>query len=364
MADFNLLLVEDNEKEIQTFKDTLERYTVERERPMNVTIAKKLDETLNLLSNDFDGAIVDLKLGRDGDAGNKIIETLQSKFRVPIAVFTANPANVTVDVKVFPRASVEYDVPLDFLFDMYNTGLTKIFGGKGYIEKAMNKVFWYIVDTQLDTWKSYNAQRKETEKALLRFIVNHIVELVDEDEEKYFPEEMYIAPIISKTLKTGNVVTKKGTDQYFIVLSPACDLVSRAGNIKTDRILVCLIEKTDMNLVQSFRESLKTEVLEADSDEIKKDKNEKIEKAKLLLSQLQHNSYSPYFHYLPETKIFTGGFINFRKIEAFKPKDFKKNFDAPITQISSAFMKDIIARFSSYYARQGQPDFDLDNLQF
>ena len=108
---------------------------------------------------------------------------------------------------------------------------------------------------------------------------------------------------------------------------------------------------------------MKIDLLETDSEEVKRDKIGKIEKVQMSLNQLQHNGYSTYFHYLPETKVFSGGFINFRKIETFKLKDFRKTFEDPIAKISPSFVRDIVARFSSYYARQGQPDFDLDHLK-
>ena len=38
--------------------------------------------------------------------------------------------------------------------------------------------------------------------------------------------------------------------------------------------------------------------------------------------------------------------------------DFSSSFEEPIIQVSMHFVKDIVARFSSYFARQGQPDFD------
>ena len=78
-----------------------------------------------MLGNSFDGAIVDIKLKRDADAGNKIVDEIHRMFGIPVVVYTANPANVTNDVKVFSRATVKYDEPLDFLLDIYDTGLTK-----------------------------------------------------------------------------------------------------------------------------------------------------------------------------------------------------------------------------------------------
>ena len=59
LPSFNLLLVEDNEKEIKIFQDTLERYIAEQGRPVDVTITTNSEDALMQLSNTFDGAIVD-----------------------------------------------------------------------------------------------------------------------------------------------------------------------------------------------------------------------------------------------------------------------------------------------------------------
>ena len=365
MRPFNLLLVEDDEREIKVFQDTLERYHAEQDKEVNLIVAKNLIESLDNLDNSLDGAIIDIRLNRDNDAGNKVLDAILNKFRIPVVVYTAIPANVPAEyshrVKVFSRATVLYDVPLDFLFDMFETGLTNILGGRGQIEDAMNRVFWDSVIPQLDTWKIHKSKGKDTEKALLRFIINHIVELVDEETGMYFPEEMYIAPVISSAIKTGCILKKQNEDQYYVILTPACDLALHGGNFKTDRIMVCLIEKVDMNIVQINRTDSTLSILDSDDEYTRKNKAQKIEKAKRTLIDLQYNRVVPYFHYLPNTNIFQGGFINFRKIETFKPGEFKKLFGSPIVQISSAFTKDIVARFSSYYARQGQPDFDLEN---
>jgi len=366
MALFNLLLVEDNDKEIETFRDTLERYQAETGREINPVVAKQKEDALANLSNTFDGAIVDINLNRDRDAGNQILDVILNQYRIPVVVYTATPADVPADyqnrVKVISRGTVLYDVPLDYLFDMYNTGLTNILGGRGSIESLMNDVFWKNIVPQLDTWTKHKTGGKDTEKALLRLTINHIIELIDEYDGRYIPEEMYISPVISKALKTGCIVKKRNTDQYCVVLSPACDLALHNGQFKTDRVMVCLIEKTDMSIVENSRKDSIISISDSDTDEQKKVKAEKIGKAQKTLKLLQSNNYASYFHYLPKTNVFEGGFINFRKVETFKPTDFGKGFESPSAQISTAFVKDIVSRFSSYYARQGQPDFDLEHL--
>ena len=65
-----------------------------------------------------------------------------------------------------------------------------------------------------------------------------------------------------------------------------------------------------------------------------------------------------YYHWLPETNFFDGGFLNFRKLKTLSEDEFREQFEKPSIQISPFFVKDIVSRFSSYYARQGQPEID------
>jgi hypothetical protein len=74
------------------------------------------------------------------------------------------------------------------------------------------------------------------------------------------------------------------------------------------------------------------------------------------------NSLELYLHCLPKTNRFAGGLLNFRKISTISIDGYTENYDKPDIQISPSFVKDIISRFSSYYARQGQPDIDKELL--
>ncbi len=49
-------------------------------------------------------------------------------------------------------------------------------------------------------------------------------------------------------------------------------------------------------------------------------------------------------------------------LHSFHLDEFEEKFSKPTIRISMAFTKDIVSRFSSYYARQGQPVFDADTL--
>ena len=70
-----------------------------------------------------------------------------------------------------------------------------------------------------------------------------------------------------------------------------------------------------------------------------------------------------YHHWMPRTAFFQGGVLNFRKLTTLNKDDLDERFGKPIIQISPFFLKDIISRFSSYYARQGQPDIDRKAIE-
>ena len=344
MNQLRLLIVEDYEQDLENCREDVEDYKRDKERTIDLLECKTLDEAKKKLDNSFDGAIIDLKLTPQGDEGNRVIEKIEeSFFRIPIAIFTGNPGNIDDNLNekimllgVFIKGEMRYYDLLDQFWDIYDTGLTRIMGGRGEIEKLLSKVFLENLLPQIETWVSYGKEDSErTEKALLRYTLNHLFQLLEEGEENCFPEEVYLHPPMSEKFTTGSIV--KADDQWFVVLSPACDLVIEQDSctFRTDHILLVEIESVD------------------DALEGKNNKNRRERLA---------NNNRQYRHWLPPTDFFEGGVVNFRKLKTLHEKDFKEQFETPSIQISPFFVKDIISRFSSYYARQGQPDIDSDDF--
>ena len=223
------------------------------------------------LDNSFDGAIIDLKLADEGNEGNKVVEKIvESFFRIPIVIFTGDRSNwdenlreKTTVIDIFMKGAIGYDKILDLFWAIYDTGLTRIMGGRGLIEQQLREVFHKNLLPQRDTWISYGETYKEidpkrTERALLRYTLNHLYQLLEEDSERYFPEEVYLHPLyppMSDKITTGSIV--KAGDKSFVVLSPACDLVPRGKNgvPNTDQILLVEIESVDKVLNGSKNKS-------------------------------------------------------------------------------------------------------------
>lgn len=339
--------MEDREQDIETFREMLEEYKSNTKRDIDPIVCQKSDDALEKLDNSIDGAIIDLRLGNQVGAGNQLIEDIRrSFFRIPIFIFTANEGDIDDSlegVKVFIKGDIGYYELLDLFWDIYETGLTDIMGSRGEMETHLSDVFKKNIFPQIDKWIEHSKQdgKNKTQRALTRYTLSHLYHLLDDGQERFFPEEFYLCPPMSEDIKTGSIVKKNVSNQPFVVLSPACDLVIRSnGKFKTDRILLVEIEKEN-NIVDKALEGIKQ-------------KRKKEDKLKVIFN----NNHTDYYHWLPEAHSFNGGFLNFRKLTAHDEDSFGKEFGKPIIQISPPFVKDIVSRFSSFYARQGQPDIE------
>ena len=350
MSTLQLLIVEDDEQDLERCRVDVENYRDDTRRNIEIVECKTLDKALEKLDNSYDGAIIDLKLTPQGVEGIEVIKEIRKLFfRIPIFIFTGNPdiRNESIKgIEVFLKGETRYYNLIDQLWDTYETGLTRMMGRAGRIEELLGKVFLENLLLQRKRWISYGKEDLErTENALLRYTLDYLLQLLEEDDKPRYPEEVYIYPHLSDEITTGSIVREKTTNGLFVVLSPACDLVIRKDDVfKTDRILFVEIEE-------------EREIVEDALDGIRKQS-----KIKRELVAVANNNHRIYYHRLPKTDFFDGGFLNFRKVNALTKGEFDEKFEEPSIQISPFFVKDIVARFSSFYARQGQPD--IDNTDF
>ena len=345
-----ILLIEDTKDQQEIFKMSVEVFNDKNDLSVEYEIAEDIPDALNKIDGSYDGAIIDLRLGDDEEGGNEIVRQLGSSFtRIPI-IFVTGYIDLVNDhpaiIKKRARASESYESDLMLFHKISNTGLTRIMGGRGIIEQTLSQVFLGNLLPQIDKWINYGEDdSSRTEKALLRHTLNHLLQLLDDDADSCFPEEVYLHPPLNDDIRTGSLVKEKESGKWFAVMSPACDLVVREdGSRNTDRILIVEVDLgttlfpwfDDTNLSNTRKGELK---------------------------RAFGNNKSAYHHWLPKTDFFEGGFLNFRKLLTLEIEQFQEKFHTPPEiQISLSFVKDIVARFSSYYARQGQPDIDFDRF--
>src|SRR5690349_2391933 len=144
MTDIKILLVEDSQEDITTCRATATRYQKERGRGIEIIQVSKYSEARDQLDNTFDGAIVDLRLNGH-EEGNDVIREIRSRYRIPVAVMTGTPQDAQADIPylgIFTKGETGYDELLDIFCTTFDTGITKILGGHGYLEQTMDRIFW------------------------------------------------------------------------------------------------------------------------------------------------------------------------------------------------------------------------------
>jgi len=355
-----LLIVEDNEEQIKLYKDTIDEFNAGSNIKINIEIGNNLEEGLKQIrTNDFDAAIIDLRLGSEDmtGKGKQIIKEIKSNLRFPVFILTAYPGDLDEDLKkenvfykVYEQTRKDTIEVLEEMTDVYKTGITKIMGRRGIIEETLQKVFWRNIVINMEYWKKEVENKDKIEKVLSRHILAHLVEslkLTEEGEfEKCHPAEVYIMPPVKKDFSTGDILKDKTLEEYFLILTPACDMELRKQGdniIKRNADKIILAKLIKFNQVQEVKA-----YIENQSNKKKKEVKEYIK-----------NTKKGRYHYLPSFGSRIPGFlIDFQGINQINPQGLDTY--NRVASIDEPFLKNIIARFTSYYARQGSPDLDTD----
>jgi len=357
---FEILVVEDDNEMYEAYNDSVEefnegggvKFILTRERTS--AGARK-----SLLSNKFDGAIVDLNLDTNKPSeasGNEVLKEITESHRFPVFIVSGNLGNLDHEIrekesnflKCFSREKPNKEI-LEEIKNICQTGITHILGGRGQIEEKLGEIFWKHFANDLDYWFE---KREGTSKALLRYTLSHLYEYLDvpnSSNDCYHEAEFYIKPPIREYIASGDIVESKG-DRY-IVLSPACDVAVREldGNNKP------IINANRIALAKLIRfqrdEFLKNNIIKAD------DNGKQREKIIAEIINGQNNKHA----YIPEYKGLYASVVDLQNMYSIDFSEFQNDYKRLAT-VSSSFLKDIQSRFSSYYGRQGQPDLNKKEL--
>ena len=386
MNNMRLILIDDDDQEVCSCTGAVQDFNEDHQCDIQLETCKTIQSALKALeSSYFDGAIIDMRLGDSGNEGNQALDVIRQHLkRIPVAIYTATPdvADVTdiPSIGLFKKADITYGELIYKFWDIYKTGLTKIMGGKGEIEKSLSQIFIKhllpeispkSIASEKSNWVCYaEAKPDDTEKALLRHTLNHLIHELYKSSENCYPDEMYIhLPNLGKDqvkVDTGCILKNKNNNKFYIVMSPACDLAEReGGECNTDRALLVEIQMIEDILCDDYfisnchgGKKLKKRYLKSNSKlqgEYLSNQQDKD------LIKYQRNTKNLYYCWLPKTSCFNNGaVINFRRISTYDQVELNSSFDVPVIQVASPFLKDIISRFSSYYARQGQPNINID----
>ena len=354
-----LLIVEDNKEQIKLYQDTIDEFNESSNINIDVNISSNFIEGFKQIrNNDFDAAIIDLRLDSSDmeGRGQELVREIKNNLRFPVFVLTGYPGDLDEDLK---KENVFYKVynptekdtieVLKKMTDIYKTGITKIMGRKGIIDNKLQEVFWKYFAESMEYWKTGIVDGSNIEKILSRHILAHLSEklkLTEEGEfEKCHPAEVYLVPPIKKDPFTGDILKNKDPEEYFLILTPACDMDLRKqenNSVKrnADKIILAKLIRFDQ------------------MPEIFKYINEHSKNNEEVVKKYIKNKKERY-HYLPSFGSRIPGFlIDFQDINQINSEELD-TYDR-VASIDEPFLKNIISRFTSYYARQGSPDLDID----
>ncbi|HEB9420114.1 TPA: hypothetical protein RZK52_001311 [Campylobacter coli] len=316
-----ILFVDDNQETLDSYEesikvenDSLQEESMQYKAYKALTYEKALDI---LDENRIDIAVIDLDLGSEF-TGEDITKYILKRYSIPIFIATGKPADfdsklIGPMVKVLNRDDMSL---LNEIKKQMQSKLVRFFSkNNGFLEQQIVEFFWDHMSKNLPYWDQYTID--EIDLVLLRHTTACLNEklYVSNSNGKYFneyhPGEMYIYPTIKDRHHTGDIVKKN--DDFFIILTPSCDIV----NNKYDYYVL----------------------------------------ARIINSSCTKESFYPIENF---AKIFNNKdkeilepSICFQDLISVKKEEITEYHR--IASISYPFLKDIIARFSRYYARQGRP---------
>lgn len=325
-----------------------------------------------LYKENFHALIVDLKLETDDNnkedenySGNLLLKNIINKEIIPIIVRTGFPNKMTQDINRNIIKSCSKETPtleevVNELIDYYNISNFSMFGSGGEVDKQIKDFFWNILpECFINKKEEINGLDKEIqEKVIIRYVSSWLNNkyMFNDGYLDVEPIEMYMFPNPIDRICNCDIYKDDDSNEKFIVLTPACDL----ANDKSENILFAKIQSYES--VDEFKETIKNCSEQQETDKKISNGNRK------KMASWSRNSHekSMRYHFLPKVEFFDGGFIDFSLLTCLKYDREKNEFAernlVKIGTITDSFKRDIIARFSSYYQRQGQPTFNADSI--
>lgn len=336
------------------------------------TVRKPKEAIVLLYKENFHALIVDLKLETEDNnkededySGNILLNNIVNKEIIPIIVRTGFPRKISQKINkniinVYSKETPTLEKVIEELIDCYNTSIFSIFASGGKVDKHIKDFFWDVLPECFTNKKEEikDLDKEIQEKVVIRYVSSWLNNkyMFDDGYLNVEPIEMYMFPNPIDKICSCDIYEDESSCEKFIVLTPACDL----ANDKADNIIFAKILSHES--VDEIFNQTSQKCSEPNNDmAISKNKRK-------IIAKYARNGHdkSMRYHFLPKVGFFEGGFIDFSLLMSLKYDKEQKQFEGrnlvKIGTITDAFKRDIIARFGSYYQRQGQPEFNTESI--
>jgi hypothetical protein len=346
----HLLIIEDDDGIIQSWKQQLELYAVGDNPIYTITTeyAQDFRKASTLLENTvFDAAIIDIRLKTDtrpiNTDGNKLLKMATNSSLTVCAVYTGEPSIVTLEehqrefVEVFEKGNGNIETILAWLSEK-SSMISAIQNMRTKMNSEMAKAFSKSIWPRWNYWLTIENTSEHTEAALIRHIATHLHASFLNQTSAVHPEEYYFIPPLQNKLDTGDVFSMEG--DCYILVTPRCDLARE--------------ENPTFQLVKLTSIKDKWDQLQA----IKSNSND----AKI--RDIVNHGKSPKLHFIPQIKrkddVARGPFhacfsqMDCRLASCEERASLVEN---RIATLSNEFVPSLVERLGAYFSRIGTPDY-------
>lgn len=361
MNEIRVLIVEDDDNQQKLYDKAIREFnSTHRQENIYSDFKKTLEEAMKSLEIGlYDAAIIDLKLRNDSvqAEGNEIIRKIKDSQRYPVLVVSGFVGKLDpefgkeTDVfKIIGRNECDTASILTTIYEWYSSGITRFGEMLTTVTQTLHEIFWTDIAKNWNAWKEDAGDIERLEKIIKRYLTSILVGRLRLNAdaagfEKMHPAEVYFIPPLKQKQDyfTGDILEKDG--KYYLILSPACDMVVRENKEENKKmrnaeiILTCSL--IPLNQKDEF-----------DRLAFKGSSGEKVKK----IIENEKNRY----HFLPPYEELTGFVIDFQDVNQIPVSEL--NLYNRKAEITDFFLSNIITRFSAYYSRQGQPEFDSDMI--
>ncbi len=287
--------------------------------------------------------------------GLDILDEIKKTRFVPVVFYTALPQQVADLKSAFVRVVEKTEGMVKVREEVKSLLETKLPLLSKYLEEQQRKYFWDFVESQwrdgelsgtavdlayLMARRLAAALRSEFSRAAAFEIGG--ADAAPVDTHKIHPMEYYIFPPVERFWSAGDIVKRKGAEDYSVVVTPTCDFAQ--GKAHYFVIAKCLL-LTGFDEYTRWCGTDAPPTFAGNTDnimELMKD------------NRRQKDRYK----FLPGTRAFPDLVVDLQQLSSVEVAQ-QAGFDR-IASMDSPFAETLLARFARFYGRIATPDLDLD----
>lgn len=371
MKSWQLLFVDDEEDFHRQVKELLEAVVlIENGQTINIQVdtTSSFDHALALLeSHRFDMLILDVRLGsgkgeREDEAGISTLKAIKQKCFIPVVFYTALAHKVRnlegPLIRVVEKTESER-LP-EVVKEVFATRLPAI--NRALIKLLETVQRDYLWDFVSQHWNAFSdisdhaglayliARRLALSLSLSGNGIRQLFQDLGDPEgailstDRVHPIRYYVIPPVVPNSLAGDLYEDQAENQhqYFMVLTPACDLyTNETRQMKAESIILARCKLLDdLQEYQTWRDN----------------SSNSARNAFLALVEYRKDRY----YFLPQAPTIPNLVVDFEQLVAFSREQFGSL--RRIASLDSPFAEAVVSRFIRYFGRLGTPDLDLNKV--